>query len=144
MAGVVRSLVPAIIRIFRVGLIGLYSQVASLLPRAQQLSSWLRRNFGNSMPCTVCVSLGVWSTNFLPITTLSLFLDLPNALAITISPIAALAIAALVVDKRAYQRWRRARRAEMGLRMLRAYADGLLWMRWCIPLPRRKKKISTP
>lgn len=148
MATLTRTSLRVIAKLVRLTFARLLTKRARLRPLVRQLGSWLRRNFGNSMPCTVCVSLGVWSTNFLPIVGISLILEIPSSLPITISPFAALAIAALVVDKRAYNRWNRARRAEMGLRMLRAYTDGLLWMRWCVPLPRRKNKprpkASTP
>lgn len=131
-------------KIFRLKLGNMVLQCTKLIPLVKRLSSWLQRNFGNSAPCCLCVYFGVLSTNSLPITVLALFIDIPNSIPITISPLAAVTIAALVVDKRAYQRWNRSRRAEMGLRMLRAYADGLLWMRWCVPLIRRKKKSPKP
>lgn len=138
-----RTSVTTITRIFRLRLTGMKAKYARLLPLVRRLSLWIKRNFGTSLPCCICVYFGVLSTNSLPITVLALFINIPHSIPTTISPLAAVAIAALVVDKRAYQRWKGARRAEMGIRMLRAYTDGLLWMRWCVPLPRRKQKAST-
>lgn len=143
MAALVLSLARAISKVVCRILIGFWTKCIDLLPLVRRLGLWIKRNFGKSLPCYLYVYLGVLSTNSLPITVLALFIDIPNSISITISPIAALAIAALVVDKRAYERWKGARRAEMGIRMIQAFVDGLLWIRWCVPLPRRMQK-DTP
>jgi hypothetical protein len=54
---------------------------------------------------------------------------LPMPAQVVLTPFAALPIAVFVVDRRAYRRWHGAIRAPLGVRLLRACSDGVLW--WC-------------
>ncbi len=92
--------------------------------------------FGEPFVCTFCVYLGVMTTSFLPS---ALLLPLWSAalVGVTLSPLVAFAVAARVFDTRAYRRWRSSR-ARLGVRMLRAYSDGLIWALWL----RRRERMA--
>jgi len=101
---------------------------------ARRVIRWAIHELGESVGCTACVCLGVLSTSLLP---LALVLQMaPTVLAgIVLSPVAAFVIAARVFDTRAHGRWQRGARARLGVRMLRAYSDGVTWVLW-LRMPR--------
>jgi hypothetical protein len=84
---------------------------------------WMCREFWEPTLCFCCVYLGVLSTMLLP-STLA-----PTLAGIALSPLAAIPVAVIVVDARAHKRWRASERARLGMRLLRACSDGILW--WC-------------
>ena len=98
--------------------------------------AWAVLEFGEPFVCTFCVYMGVMTTSFLPAT---LLLPLWSAalVGVTLSPLVAFAIAARVFDTRAYRRWRSSR-ARLGVRVLRAYSDGLIWALWL----RRRERMA--
>jgi hypothetical protein len=93
------------------------------------LGAWSVREFGEPLICLFCVYLGVLSTSFLP-ATLLLRLSPAALVGLIFSPLAAFAITARVFDIRAYRRWRSGGRSRLGVRVLRAYSDGLIWAMW--------------
>lgn len=85
---------------------------------------WCGREFGAPVLCFICVYIGVLSTMLLP------GVLVPATDGIVLSPVAALPLAILVVDIRAYKRWHGSKQTRMGIRMLRACSDGITW--WCV------------
>lgn len=120
------------------------------LEGSRKIVRWGLRELGEPWLCAGCVYLGVISTALLPATLLTALLSatvpvnllpthiLPGTISLAISPLAALPIAARVFDIRAYDRWRIARRDPLGVRMLRAYSDGVDWLRWWRALQSRR------
>lgn len=97
---------------------------------------WVILEFGESFVCTFCVYLGVLTTSFLP-SAILLYLSPAALVGVTLSPLVAFAIAARVFDTRAYRRWRSSH-ARIGVRVLRAYSDGLIWALWL----RRRERLA--
>jgi hypothetical protein len=93
---------------------------------------WTIREFGEPAVCAVCVYLGVLSTSTLP---LVLFapVELATITTVTLSPLAAFAVAARVFDSRAYRRWQQGHRSRLGARLLRSFSDGVTWVLWLRP-----------
>lgn len=110
-----------------------------------QGSRWVLRELGSPLLCFICVYLGIISSTILlshvPSTVDLKFLAL-NMAGINpsvLSPLAALAPTAYVFDVRAYARWRKGYSAPLFVRVIRAYSDGVLWIRWCRPVRRGKR-----
>jgi hypothetical protein len=128
-SGCVYRLVVVIMRL-------LYHRWPDLHITLRMLSAWSIHEFGEPFVCTFCVYLGVLTTSFLP-SAMLLHTSPAAFLGVTISPLVAFAIAARVFDTRAFRRWRSSR-AQLGVRVLRAYSDGLIWVRWL----RRHEQIA--
>jgi hypothetical protein len=103
----------------------------------RMLSIWAIREFGDSMVCACCVYLGVLSTGLLP-TVLLAHVAPVVLVGLVLSPLTAFAITARVFDNRAYRRWQSNARTRLGVRLLRAYSDGLTWGAW---LRQRRARI---
>lgn len=97
----------------------------------RRVALWLRRELGDTLLCGAAIYLGVLSSTLAPAAALSLLpWETLRLAGLVISPLAALPLAALVFDTRAWMRWRSASRAPLGTRLLRAYSDGILWPRY--------------
>lgn len=99
--------------------------------RVRRVGAWARRELGDALLCAVSVYLGVLSSTLLPAGALALlpWPELPVA-GLVLSPLAAIPLAARVFDTRGWPRWQAGRRAPLGVRVLRALSDGVLWLRW--------------
>ena len=122
---------------FLLGFHALRARSYKLWPWIQRVSVWILWNFGEPLLCFICVYLGVISTMMLPTPGLSL-LGVPSSISAMFSPIAAFPFAARTFDKRAYDHWRKARKIPLGVRMVRAYSDGVTWAFWCKPVRRSR------
>jgi hypothetical protein len=79
--------------------------------------------------CFFCTYLGVistiaWTSSMLPLA------DTTTILVSTLSPVGSIAVTARVYDVRSHNRWEQQSDQPLIVRMLRAYSDGVMWLRW--------------
>src|SRR5262245_38267673 len=89
------------------------------------------REFGEPSLCLACTWLGVVSSLALP-TTLLLLLFSSSLIStgVMLSPLATFVVTVRVFDARAWRRWQSSQRTLIVVRIVRAYNDGILWLRW--------------
>lgn len=110
------------------------------------VARWAHRELKDPVLCYLCVLVGVMSSTAIPTALIVQQMHL-GFLPPALSPFAIGAIAAVVCDRRALRRWKRARKARLGDRIIHAYSDGVCWLFWWRrtkdqPTQRGKTKIK--
>lgn len=102
--------------------------MSSLWHNIRNLATRIYRE-DNAYLCLACVYAGIVSTMLLPVSIVAT-LQPASFLLLTPSPLAAIPLAILVFDNRAYRRWRANSKSPLGVKLIRACSDGITWFRW--------------